>query len=106
MVFTPDPVASARWWGHQLHIQVHLDTLFAWVEVAGVEYGFHPVDDERNPRGGSPVVYWSVHDVVAVRERLLAAGCTHHRGPLRIDERRQICQLTDPFGTVFGLDGH
>lgn len=105
MVFASDPLASARWWGNLLEVEVHVDSLFAWIEVAGVEYGFHPVDDDRNPRGASPVVYWSVEDVAAVRGRLLDAGCTHHRGPLRIDEYRQICQLTDPFGTVFGLDG-
>jgi len=28
-----------------------------------------------------------------------------HRGPLRIGPERQICQLMDPFGNVFGLDG-
>ncbi|HEY9417374.1 MAG TPA: VOC family protein [Pseudonocardia sp.] len=105
MVFAADPVASARWWAGQLDVEVHVDSLFAWIEVCGVELGFHPADDQRNPRGGSPVVYWSVDGVPDVRRRLLDAGCTHHRGPLRIDEHRQICQLTDPFGTIFGLDG-
>ncbi|MGH3827930.1 MAG: hypothetical protein ACRDQX_12275 [Pseudonocardiaceae bacterium] len=42
---------------------------------------------------------------MTAREHLLATGCTHHRGPLRVDEQRQICQLTDSFGTVVGLDG-
>jgi predicted enzyme related to lactoylglutathione lyase len=105
MVFASDPLTSARWWGDQLNADVHVDSLFAWIEFAGVELGFHPADDDRNPRGASPVVYWAVQDVAAVREQLLDAGCTHHRGPLRIDEQRQICQLTDPFGMVFGLDG-
>ncbi|MGB8202435.1 MAG: hypothetical protein WCF33_22575 [Pseudonocardiaceae bacterium] len=34
-----------------------------------------------------------------------AAGCLHHRSPLRINGQCQICQLTDPFGTIIGLDG-
>ncbi len=73
---------------------------------AGVELGFHPVDDERNPRGGgSPVVYWGVEDLDQVRERLLAAGCAHHRGPLTIEPGRRIAQLRDPFGTVVGIEG-
>jgi Glyoxalase-like domain len=105
MVFALDPLASARWWGKLLDADVHVDSSFAWIEVAGVEYGFHPVDDDRNPRDGSPVVHWAVDDVVAVRERLLDVGCMHHRGPLRIDGHRQICQLTDPFGLIFGLAG-
>ena len=44
-------------------------------------------------------------DVLAVRALLFEAGCTYHRGPLRIDAGRQICQLIDPFGMTFGLDG-
>lgn len=40
-----------------------------------------------------------------VRDRLPAAGCTHHRGPLRISPDRRICQVVDPFGRVIGLDG-
>ncbi|WP_374583024.1 VOC family protein [Frankia sp. CiP3] len=34
----------------------------------------------------------------AAHARLLAAGCTHHRGPLTVTEGRRICQVTDPFG--------
>ncbi len=44
-------------------------------------------------------------DLATAREHLLAAGCTHHRSPLRVDEQRQIRQLTDPFRTIIGLDG-
>lgn len=109
MVFALDPEKSARWWADVLNTQVQLnvdgDSVYAWFDLDGVEYGFHPAEDDRNPRGGSPVVYWAVDNLDATRERLLAAGCTHHRGPLRIDEQRQICQLTDPFGTIIGLDG-
>jgi predicted enzyme related to lactoylglutathione lyase len=110
MVFADDPEVSARWWGETLGAPVKLDVagtgaVYAWIEVAGVELGFHPADDDRNPRGGSPVVYWQVDDVDQVRERLLAAGCAHHRGPLVIEPGRRIAQVRDPFGTVFGLDG-
>ncbi|MEU1423847.1 hypothetical protein [Kitasatospora sp. NPDC005751] len=31
-------------------------SVYAWVEIAGVEFGFHPADDERNRRGAGPVV--------------------------------------------------
>ncbi|MFF7239645.1 VOC family protein [Streptomyces collinus] len=109
MVFSEDPPTAARWWADVLGGDVHIDSdgtsVFAWVDVNGVELGFHPADDQRNPRGGSPVVYWSVPRVTTARDRLLAAGCAHHRGPLDITSERRICQLVDPFGTVFGLDG-
>ena len=109
MVFANDPEASARWWADTLDAPVHVDhdgaSVYAWVDVGEIELGFHPADDTRNPRGGSPVVYWSVESVDTVRSDLLDKGCTHHRGPLDIDGDRRICQLVDPFGTVFGLDG-
>lgn len=109
MTFAVDPERSARWWATNFdnaHVQLDVDgdSVYAWFDVDGIEYGFHPADD-RNPRGGSPVVYWAVDDLTATRDKLLAAGCTHHRGPLRVDASRQICQLTDPFGTIIGLDG-
>ncbi len=109
MTFTIDPEKSARWWADILDTPVHLDvdgdSVYAWLTIDGVEYGFHHAEDDRNPRGGSPVVYWNVDNLHAARKRLLAAGATHHRGPLRIDDQRQICQLIDPFGTIIGLDG-
>ena len=109
MIFAPEPESSARWWANVLDRPVHIeakgDLVYAWLDLDGVEYGFHPADDDRNPRGGSPVIYWAVDDLNAARNRLLAAGCTPHRGPLRIDHQRQICQVTDPFGTIVGLDG-
>jgi hypothetical protein len=111
MTFALDPEKSARWWAGLLGDPLYLDTnddgtVNAWFDLHGIEYGFHPADDTRNPCGGSPVVYWSVTNLAASRERLLTAGCAHHRGgPLRVDDQRQICQLTDPFGTIIGLDG-
>ncbi|WP_405712857.1 MULTISPECIES: VOC family protein [unclassified Streptomyces] len=110
MVFADSPEASARWYGELLGVPVRVDlsdtgAVYAWVETGGVELGFHPADDARNPRGGSPVVYWNVADLDTVRERLLAVGCEHHRGPLAIEPGRRIAQLRDPFGTVIGIEG-
>ncbi|MCK9902582.1 glyoxalase [Parafrankia colletiae] len=109
MTFADDPEKSARWWAGVLNAPVHLevdgDSVYAWLNVSGVELGFHQADDDRNPRGGSPVVYWSVTDLDTVRGWLLDAGCRHHRGPLTVTEGRRICQLVDPFGTIIGLEG-
>lgn len=111
MTFATDPAKSARWWADILDAQVHLHqdprgAVYAWIEIGGVEYGFHPADDERNPRGGSPVVYWQVDgDLDEAREHLLAAGCTHHRGPIEAEPGRRITQIVDPFGTIIGLEG-
>jgi len=109
MTFAEDPEAAARWWAGLLGADVQLDTdgtsVYAWIELGGIEVGFHPADDARNPRGGSPVVYWAVDDLDAARRHLLDAGATHHRGPLQVTPGRRICQLSDPYGTIVGLEG-
>ncbi|MFE5592925.1 VOC family protein [Streptomyces sp. NPDC056549] len=113
MVFAADPDASANFWGEVLNTKVHRDVnetngdVYAWLDIGGVEFGFHPLDEKRNQRGGSPVPYWAVDDVDAVRQHLLDAGCTHHRGPHDVGDGtgRKIAQLTDPFGNVIGIDG-
>ncbi|MGW2471665.1 VOC family protein [Streptomyces sp. NPDC001665] len=113
MIFTADPAAVASWWGGVLGADVHRNVnevsgdVFAWLDVGGVEFGFHPLDEGRNPRGGSPVPYWAVDSVDVVRGRLLDAGCVHHRGPLDIGDGsgRRIAQVRDPFGNVIGIDG-
>lgn len=109
MVFVEDPEAAARWWGENFDAEVELDidgtSVYAWFDIDGVEFGFHPASPEANPHGGSTVPYWSVEDFDTERQRLLTSGCTHHRGPLAVSPGRRVCQLVDPFGTVFGLDG-
>lgn len=46
MIFAESPEKSARWWGGVLQAEVHLDidgdAVYAWLNVAGVEFGFHP----------------------------------------------------------------
>ncbi|MCX4637145.1 glyoxalase [Streptomyces platensis] len=107
-----DPEKSARWWSHVLDTPVHRDVagtnVYTWLDVAGIELGFHMLDEQRNKRGGSPVPYWSVKHLDTAREKLLNAGCTHHRGPLDVGDGtgRRIAQLVDPFGNIIGIDGY
>jgi len=111
VVFVDEPVAAARFWAELLDAQHRLADGGALVELAFAELFFHPVDEERtasgelkNPHGASTVVYLAVDDLDAARARLLAAGCEPWRGPIAIGEGRHICQVRDPFGTVWGLD--
>ena len=78
---------------------------FAWFDVGGVEFGFHPADAGKNPVGGSPVVYLRAEDLAMALNRAESKGARRHRGPLSIGASRSIVQLVDPFGNVFGLDG-
>jgi predicted enzyme related to lactoylglutathione lyase len=108
MFFCEEPRLVAQWWAQLLNVQT--DTVtdvdgFFWFLAGDMEYGFHRADDERNPRGGTPVVYLATNELNASMRRAIAMGATAHRGPLVISSERSIAQLVDPFGNVFGLDG-
>lgn len=109
MIFARYPEASCQWYTEHVMClsaaAVQTDSGFWFIETGGVEVGFHPADDDRNPFGASVVPYFRSTGVAEHRSRLLQVGATAHRGPLVVDDDRSICQLTDPFGTVFGLDG-
>ena len=103
MLFVDDPATAARFWGDRLELDQHPE--LALLDLGHVELFFHQADPEKNPPGASTVVYFEVEDLDRARAALLAAGCEHHRGPLETVEGRRICQLRDPFGTVWGLNG-
>jgi predicted enzyme related to lactoylglutathione lyase len=110
MLFAADTHAVAEWWAAafgctRLEVEPHVQGDFVSFDAAGVEVGVHAADPELNPPGGSPVVYFAVPSVDAARRQLLALGATPHCGPLAVGADRAICQLRDPFGNVFGLDG-
>lgn len=107
MMFIEDPRAAASWWAALLEVgddSIHVDGDFVRFTADRVEFGFHPADDERNPRAGSPVPYLLASDLAGDMARAIQCGATLHRGPLDVDPGRTICQLVDPFGTVFGID--
>jgi predicted enzyme related to lactoylglutathione lyase len=112
VVFVEEPPAAARFWGELLEAPHRLADGGALVEAPFAEIYFHPIDDEhapsgelKNPWGSSTVVYLAVEDFDAARKRFTDAGCVPWRGPLEIEGGRRICQLRDPFRTVWGLDG-
>lgn len=110
MLFVDDPHAVASWYAPLFGIQedaieVEAERRFACFDADGVEVAFHPADASVNPLGRSSVVYWSVSSLDAARAELISRGAEHLRGPLDVDADRAICQLVDPFGNVFGLDG-
>lgn len=108
MIFAEEPVAVGSWWADLLDCprdRVSFDDGFVRFTIGDIEFGFHPIDEEKNPVGRSPVVYLRVEDHSAAIARAESKGAHLHRGPLAIDDSRSIAQLVDPFGNVFGLDG-
>jgi predicted enzyme related to lactoylglutathione lyase len=110
MLFAEDTHAVAKWWASafgvdRIEVEEHPQGDFVFFDAFGVEFGVHASDPKKNPLGGSFVVYLSVPSIDRAREELIELGATPHRGPLAVDAGRSICQLRDPFGNVFGLDG-
>jgi predicted enzyme related to lactoylglutathione lyase len=108
MIFCEVPSDVALWWAELLSVNsgiVNDDDGFSWFESGDTEYGFHPADPERNPLGGSPVVYLATPDLQRAMERAITLGATRHRGPLVDSSDRSIAQFVDPYGNVFGIDG-
>ncbi len=99
MAFVTDPDAAARFWSDAVDAPLH-DELAA-VTVGNVVIFFHAADANCNPQGGI-VAYFEVDHLDELREALLRAGCVGHRGPLELADGRRICQLRDPFGTIWG----
>jgi predicted enzyme related to lactoylglutathione lyase len=107
MYFVDDPQVAASWYAKHLFndVRVQQESGFFWFEAGTIEVGFHPSNDEKNPAGGGSVVYWRVENFDRSRDALLRAGCESWRGPLGLSPERRICQLRDPFGNIFGLEG-
>ena len=108
MFFCETPSEVAHWWARLLSVPIGMvneENEFRWFSSGGMEFGFHPADNERNPRGGSPVAYLASSNFEASMERAMALGATKHRGPLILSPERLIAQLVDPFGNIFGIDG-
>lgn len=108
MVFAERPAAVAQWYCAALGLGgTELMPGGAAIVLAGVvELVFHPADEIKNPQGASTVVYWQSDDFSADLTRLIGLGARVHRGPLVVSDTRSICQLVDPWGNVFGLDGY
>jgi predicted enzyme related to lactoylglutathione lyase len=109
MFFCAEPKEVALWWAQLLdaksdHVNEE-ESGFFWFNAGGTEYGFHPADAERNPLGGTPVVYLATSSFEATLQRAIAKGALAHRGPLEVSSERSIAQLVDPFGNIFGVDG-
>ena len=110
MLFADDTRAVAAWWAaafgaEQVDVEEHAQGPFVSFKTRDIEFGVHVADPKKNPRGGSPVIYWSVNSVGSARDLLVARGATPHRGPIEVDHHRSICQLQDPYGNIFGLEG-
>lgn len=104
MVFATDPAQSSQWWSEVTGAPLREEDGFHWLDINGIEFGFHPADPAKNPLGASTVAYWTTPDLGAAIAGIVAAGGQMHRGPLDVEPGRRIAQVVDPFGAVVGLE--
>jgi hypothetical protein len=105
LVFSPHWHAASMWWAEVTGTSAVTRTpLNATLNIGDVELAFCPAD-ERNPVGGSPVVYWQVDDFNDARHVLRTWGCIEIHKPLGLADGQQITQFKDPYGIVFGIQG-
>ena len=71
---------------------------------------FHQADCKSPKSTGGSVGYWLVRDLLKASELFVKNGAEIYRGPIVIPcfdqgTAQGICQIKDPFGNVFGLQG-
>jgi ribosomal protein S18 acetylase RimI-like enzyme/predicted enzyme related to lactoylglutathione lyase len=105
-IFVDDIFSSSFWYEKLLgRAPLYRDQNFAAFRIGEQELCLHPADTKSPHSSGGSIAYWWTEDFAATLSHALGLGAQLHRGPISIAGQRQICQLMDPFGNVFGLEG-
>ena len=106
VMFVPAVRAAAEWYSSALGLPIAcLDDNFGYIKVGSSQLCFHVADEKANAGHRGQVAYWRVSSLTETCARMERAGATLYRGPLVIGNGEAICQMSDPFGNLFGLIG-
>ncbi len=108
LIYVPDVKAALDWYalafkraeGRQID-----ELSFEYLDVSGVRLEIVPADAKVTSGAAGSVVYWRVDDFDEAKEHFISAGASLYRGPMRVEDRKQMCVLRDPWGNCFGLSG-
>lgn len=108
--FVDNVAAAAQWYSELLELRASYfysdgQITGALIHVGSVEMFFHLVDEKMSSGNAGQVAYWSVDDFYQALSRAQKHGAQLYRGPLVIEENQAICQMFDPFGNLFGMQG-
>ncbi|MGH8001021.1 MAG: VOC family protein [Brasilonema sp.] len=108
--FFVDDVVAASWYSEFLNALVkyfHRDGEIrgALIEVSSIDLFFHVADEKMRPGNAGQVAYWRVDNFYQAVDNAQKHGAKLYRGPLTIEEKQAICQMWDPFGNLFGMQG-
>ena len=107
-MFVENIKESSSWYSTVLNIPLEIDDEnFALLRIGDNELCFHQADSKSPLSTGGSVSYWRVDDLKIAIEHFKSHGGIVYRGPIEIPENNDgICQIKDPFGNVFGMQGH
>lgn len=102
IITTADLDAARSWYSEALGIEPYFDEPFyVGFDVGGFELGLLPDQPADYPAGG--LAYWGVTDVVAARDRLIAAGATLESDVRDVGENILMAVVADPAGNRIGI---
>lgn len=105
-LFVTDIRQSAEWYGKLLGYPPRFEEeRFVLFDVGPTQLCFHLADTKSPVVTGGCVAYWWVDDFAGAVARAEALGGRLYRGPILAEPEVRICQILDPFGNVFGLEG-
>ncbi|MDF5719926.1 MAG: hypothetical protein PUP91_05450 [Rhizonema sp. PD37] len=58
-----------------------------------------------SPGNAGQVAYWRVDNFEQALQHVQKHGARLYRGPVTIEGKQEICQMWDPFGNLFGMQG-
>lgn len=99
----PDLNAAKEWYAKTFGIKPYFDTdFYVGFNVGGYELGLHPQDSDAE-KTTNVYAYWSVEDVPAMYDALLAEGATALEKPTDVGEGIVLAAVKDPWGNTFGI---
>ena len=104
--FVDDVLQSVEWYKQLLGVEpVVREGRLSHFEVGGTVLYFHPADDKSPVNTGNQIVYWEVDFFGSAVAKACDMGASIHRGPKELKDGVMVCQIKDPFGNVFGVQG-
>ncbi|MCH7850212.1 MAG: hypothetical protein IH845_01060 [Nanoarchaeota archaeon] len=107
MIFSKNIIKSTKWYSKLIKTKpIFLDKEKSMIKIGKIKLVFHLPDKKSPVSTGGQVCYWKVNNFDNFIKRAIKLGAKIHRGPIEVENSNyKICQLKDPFGSVFGIEG-
>lgn len=108
LIYVPDVNAALDWYALAFKgaERRRIEGLpFVYLDVSGVRLEIVPADAKVTSGAAGSVVYWTVDDFEEAKEHFMSVGASLYRGPMEVEDHKQMCMLRDPWGNCFGLYG-